>query len=492
MPKRTKIVATIGPATASKEKLKQLIKSGMNVARINFSHGNHESNGKLIEYVKELREELNEPIGIMADLQGPRIRTVVDEDVTIKKGEKIIIVDGLDSAQISKTQFLVPKQVPRARLKDCRVIGLDWKGILKDVEIGNNILIEDGLMKVEVVEKYKEYVIAKVKDGGTVKNHKGVNIPDADLSVSVVTEKDEKDLKFALEKEVDFIALSFVASASEILDVKKKMRKILGASVHLPQVISKIERKEAIKNIVDIIRATDVVMVARGDLGIELEESRVVIYQKEIIARCLRHATPVIVATQMLNSMIENPRPTRAEVSDVSNAVIDHADAVMLSGETANGKYPVEAVRTMHEIIKNTENSPFDLLEHGFLGDEEISVSAAIAHSAHELSKDTKAAAIVAASVSGFSARMIARHRPSNSVFVVTNNVKTYNQLSLVWGVEGFVLPDCQTLDELIDRSMEALRHHRKIKSKNKLVIVAGRPGVTKEHMSLVKIEEVR
>lgn len=490
--KRTKIVATLGPATDTKEKIRQLIASGMNVARINFSHGDHISNGKLISIIKELRAEMGEPIGIIADLQGPRIRTVVEKEVRVEKGEKIIIVDGLDSTQLGNTRFLTPKQIAESKLKNHKVIGLDWKGILADIAMGNEILIEDGLMKVVVVEKYKEYLVAKVKDGGVVKNHKGVNIPDADLNVGIVTAKDEKDLLFALEQEVDFVALSFVSNAEEILEVKNKIKKILGASSIQPQIVAKIERKEAIKNIIEIIHATDVIMVARGDLGIEMEESRVVIYQKEIIARCLRLATPVIVATQMLNSMIENPRPTRAEVSDVSNAVIDHTDAVMLSGETANGKYPIETVRIMKEIITSTEKSPFDFLVHGFLGDEEHSVSAAIAHSAHELSKDTHAVAIVAASVSGFTARMITRHRPSNAVFVITNNVKTHNQLSLVWGVESFVLPECKTLDELIDRSMEALEKNQKIKAKDKLIIVAGRPNVVKEHMSLIKVEEVR
>jgi len=490
--KRTKIVATIGPATDSKEKIRQLIEAGMNVARINFSHGDHISNGSIIKHIKQMREELGVPIGIMADLQGPRIRTVVAAEVEMKKGENVIIVDGLNSEQINNPRFLVAKQIAESKLNHCDVIGLDWKGIVADIAMGNEILIEDGLMKIVVEEKYKDYLVARVKDGGTVKNHKGVNIPDAKLNVGVVTEKDECDLLFALKQDVDFIALSFVSNAEEILEVKEKIKKILGKEGHLPQIVSKIERKEAIKNIIEIIHATDVIMVARGDLGIEMEESRVVIYQKEITARCLRSATPVIVATQMLNSMIENPRPTRAEVSDVSNAVIDHTDSVMLSGETANGKYPIESVKIMKEIIINTEKSPFDFLVHGFLRDEESSVSAAIAHSAHELSKDTHAVAIVAASVSGFTARMITRHRPSNHVFVITNNAKTHNQLSLVWGVESFILPDCKDLDELIDRSVEALKTSKKIKTKDKLIMVAGRPGIAKEHMSLIKVEEVK
>jgi len=333
---------------------------------------------------------------------------------------------------------------------------------------------------------------AKVLEGGILKNHKGVNIPDADLKMGVLTEKDERDLFFALDQDVDFVALSFVSNAQEIQRVREKIKMRLGRSERLPQIVSKIERKEAIKNILEIIKSSDAIMVARGDLGIEMDENRVVIYQKEIIARCLKLAKPVIVATQMLNSMIYNSRPTRAEVGDVSNAVIDHADALMLSGETANGKFPVESVKVMKDIIKKTEESPFNFLFHGFLGDSKNSLSSSIAHLAHEALKETGAKAIVAASISGFTAKMIARHRPKSPIYVMTNNEKTQNQLNLVWGVESFVLPECQNLEELIDRSMETLKKNRLVKPEEKIIIVAGRPGISKEHMSLIKIEEMK
>lgn len=479
--KRTKIVATIGPATSSKEKIRQLVKEGMNVARINFSHGDQASNGRLIDTIMQVRKQSKKPVGIMADLQGPRIRTLVDDDIEIKKDELVGVYDP-STAKHAKSESGLP----------AKIIGLDWAKIINDIAIGNDILIEDGLLRITVVDKKKHFLLAKVVEGGTVKNHKGVNIPDAKLKVGAITRKDEQDLRFALKKEVDFVALSFVSNAREIVKTREKIKRILGRSEELPLIIAKIERKEAIKNIVEIIKTADAIMVARGDLGIELDESRVVIYQKEIIARCLRMARPVIVATQMLNSMIENPRPTRAEVSDVSNAVIDHTDSVMLSGETANGKYPVEAVKVMHAIIRNTEKSPFDTLEHGFLGDKKHSVSSSIAHSAHELQKDTKAVAIVAASVSGFSARMVARHRSEKPFYVMTNNEKTHYKLSLVWGIKSFVLPECRTLDELIDRSVQTLKKGKWIKPKDRIIIVAGRPNIVKEHMSLVKVEEVK
>ncbi len=476
--KRTKIIATLGPITSSQKIIKQLILSGLDVVRINFSHGTHQSNGEMIDRVKEIRKKTKKSIGIIADLQGPRIRTLVNKELKIKEGEIVRVWDNFKKAQRSITPT--------------KYFALDWIGIIKKINIKDKILIEDGLLQLKVVGKNKNYLEAQVIEGGIIKNHKGVNIPDTNLKISAVTSKDEKDLKFALSKKVDFIALSFVSNAQEIIQTRKKIQKIIGHSEVLPHIIAKIERKEAIKNIQEIIRVADAIMVARGDLGIELDESRVVIYQKEIIAHCLKSATPVIVATQMLNSMIENSHPTRAEVSDVSNAVIDHADAVMLSGETANGKYPVQSVKVMKDIIQKTEQSSFDVLKHGFLQDRNQSVSAAIAHGAHELLKDTKAKAIVAASVSGFSARMITRHRPEKPIFVMTNRKTTYNQLSLVWGVESFILPDCQTLDELIDQSVETLKKEKIIKKQDKLIIVTGRPHIVKEHMSLVKVEEVR
>jgi pyruvate kinase len=475
--KRTKIVATIGPSSEKSEVLEEMIASGMNVARINFSHGTHESNGKLIDNIRHLSEKLKIPVGIMADLQGPRIRIAVEKEVEIKAGEHVLVSD------TSIVDF---------KPGNLKFFKLDWDGIIKHIEVGNEILVEDGLMKLEVVKKESDFLETKVINGGTIKNHKGVNIPDASLKVSALTKKDEDDLKYALHKDVDFVALSFVSCAKDINDAKEKIKKILDRKTNLPQIVSKIERKEALKNIDEIITASDIIMVARGDLGIEIEESRVVIYQKEMVAKCLRMGKPVIVATQMLNSMIENARPTRAEVSDVSNAVIDHADAVMLSGETANGKYPLESVKTMVEIINRTEESPFDDLKHGFLGDSKSSVSAAVANSAHELAKDSGSVAIVVASVSGFTAHMIARHRPQQNILVVTNNEKTHNQLSILWGTESFILPDCQTLDELIDESKKMLLRNHIVKEKDRIVIVTGRPHVKREHMSLVKVEEIK
>ncbi|MCX6763694.1 MAG: pyruvate kinase [Candidatus Moranbacteria bacterium] len=371
---RTKIIATIGPASAQKETLREMIKAGMDIVRINFSHGTHESNGRLINYIKELNKEMGTAVGVMADFQGPRIRILVGEDLNIKPGEIIRVSDTASfpnyQLPITNYQPAAPK-LQRGELNPndqiSKLFFLDYPRIINNIEIGNEILIEDGLMEVKVIKKAKEFLEAEVIAGGTVKNHKGVNIPDAKLNIPAVTEKDEKDMQFALSQAVDFLAFSFVSNGNEIREIREKIGGKSGKFGVTPKIVSKIERKEAIKNIDEIISASDMIMVARGDLGIELPESEVLIHQKEIIGKCIKAGKPVIVATQMLNSMIENPLPTRAEVSDVSNAVIDHADYVMLSGESANGKYPVEAVKMMNKIIEDTEASPFDDKPPAFL-----------------------------------------------------------------------------------------------------------------------------
>lgn len=481
--KRTKIVATIGPASANEKKLFAMIENGMNVARLNFSHGDYRWHRKVIKLIRKLSEDMDVPVGILADLQGPRIRTLVREDMRVNKGEKIRVFD---------ISVYPNKIMPNLEFSGLKLLGLDCPGIIKRIKAGNDILIADGTLKLKVTGKNKGYAEAVVMEGGIIKNHKGVNVPDARIPLDAMTKKDEDDLKFAMKNDVDFVALSFVSNKKDISRLRRKIFKYAHSKKSLPQIVAKIERREAIKNLSEIIKETDAVMVARGDLGIEMDETRVAVLQKDIVDKSLRMGKPVIVATQMLGSMIKNSRPTRAEVSDVSNAVVDHADAVMLSEETAMGKYPVAAVRTMREIIEHTEDSPYDDLVHGFLGDARSSVSSAVADSAHELSKNSGARAIVVASMTGFTARMISRHRPQQSIYVMTNMEKTHNQLSLVWGAESFVLPDCDMLDELINRSIEMLKKRKLIKKRDRVVVVAGRPHMKKEHMSLVKVEEIK
>ncbi len=345
---RTKIVATIGPASESEEVLKKIILEGVDVARLNFSHNTHEWHGKIIDCLRKLSNELKMPISIMADLQGPRIRTIIDKEIVIEKGETIAVSD---IEKIQNTKY---------EIQDTKYFSLDVPNIIDDIEVGNEIMIQDGLMKIVVREKNKDFLLAEVINGGTIGNHKGVNLPDSNIKLGALTEKDLNDLKFSLSKGVDLVAISFVKNAADLKYLREKIKEFSSDKNASVQIVPKIERKEALKNIDEIIDESDVVMVARGDLGIEMPESEVVIYQKEIVNKCREKNKPVIVATQMMESMMENPIPTRAEVSDISNAVIDHADFVMLSGESANGKYPTEAVKMMEEIIEKVEESPLD------------------------------------------------------------------------------------------------------------------------------------
>ena len=469
-----------------------MIRKGMNVARLNFSHGDFSSHKKIIKLVRKISEKQDTPVGIMADLQGPRIRVSNEKEIAVSKNEIIEIMEAPMLAKINPLKKIIEKlKITRAADKQ-KILKLDLRGVVRMVKPGSSILIEDGLIKIKVLARKYDKLFGRAQNSGIIRPRKGVNIPGISAKLGAITARDKEVLDFSLKQDVDFVAMSFVRTAEEIEYLKRLIKQKSKKKNSLAQVIAKIERKEAIKNFDKILEATDAVMVARGDLGIEMPQADIPILQKEICAKCLRAGKPVIVATQMLDSMIRNPRPTRAEVTDVSNAVIDHADALMLSGETASGEYPVEAVETMSQIIRRTERSPFDDLDHGFLGDHRGSVSAAIAQSAHELLKDSRAKAVVVASISGFTARMITRHRPEEKIYVMTNSEKTHNQLSLVWGVNSFVLPDCKDLDELIDRSMETIKKNKLLKPKDKVVIVTGRPHVKKEHMSLVKVEEIR
>lgn len=460
--KKTKIVATLGLVSDNKETLRKMIENGMNVARLNFSHGDYEWHGKVIKMIRELSEEMGVNIAILGDLQGPRIRTMVEDVVEMEKGETILVGDSFYKAELDEKKA------------DTKNFLLDTPKIVDDIEVGNEILIEDGLMKIVVKEKNGKVLVTEVVDGGTVKNRKGVNIPDAKLKISAVTEKDERDLKFLLENEADFIGLSFVGSGEDVEYLRGKMREILGRENNLPHIIVKVERKEAIKNLDDIIAKTDAVMVARGDLGIEIEGTRVAILQKEIVKKSLAAAKPVIVATQMLDSMIVNPRPTRAEISDVTNAVIDHADAVMLSGESANGKYPVESVRTMREIIQNTEASPFDDVKHLLRLNDQDDLKQLVL-SAYELAKNISAKAIVMGSKGGNTARLISHFRPDQKILVVTDNQKTYNQLALVWGVQAKLHAKGEVFREDIDWLIEDAKENKILSSGDTVALIMGR-----------------
>ncbi len=467
--KRTKIICTIGPSSENPKILSKLVENGMNVARLNFSHGSYENHAMLISNIRTVSKKQDRPIGILQDLQGPKIRIgALAKPVTIKKNQTIVI--GKD-------------------------IAMDFD-ISKSVKKGERILIEDGLMELKIVKVSGNNISCKVVNGGIIKSHKGVNLPDSSVTFPIMTAKDKADLRFGLKQDVDYIALSFVRNGTDIRNLRKLIHKYLPKGSMAPKIIAKIERKEALENFDRILKEADGIMVARGDLGVEIADSQVPAIQKNIIAKCNSHAKPVIVATQMLDSMIRNPRPTRAEVSDVANAVIDHADAVMLSGETASGSYPVEAVSEMRRIIEDTESSPYDDLpatpfsDEGEIDDYKASL---IAGAVLRLAIGVGAGAIVGTTESGYTARFVSRERPAAPIMIITDREKVFRQLTLLWGIRPFYVKDLGSF-----KNIEALLNHFAVQAKKrklvrkgeKLVLVAGNP--LGERMNLVQAVTVK
>ena len=475
MKKNTKIVATIGPASESKEKLREMAEAGMNVVRLNFSHGEHEWHEMVINRVREVSEELKRPIAILADIQGPRIRTKIDAPFHVAKGDAVFVGDISNEAEFPKTRG--------------HRFFLDQQNIVHDISVDDLILLEDGLLQFRVMKKEGSVLELEAINDGEVKNRKGVNLPDSKLRLPVITEKDANDIRFVVGHGVDYVGLSFVGNAEDIRSARAMMMEGGVAESALPKIVAKIERKEAVKNLNEIVHEADAVMVARGDLGIELPETRVAILQKEIIAASLSAVRPVIVATQMMKSMTENPRPTRAEVSDVTNAVIDHADAVMLSEESAMGKYPVETIRTMSEIIANTEESPFDNV-YQTIGMNLRSEYATMVRSVYELAKSYDAEIILLMSESGFTARLMSHFRPDSRLFVATNNAKAWNRMALFWGVDATLFADNTQLDGIIDRLIEKLLAEGKVKKGERAVLCLGRHRKS-DQLQLVGVREI-
>ena len=469
--KRTKIVATIGPASESKEILEQMVEAGMNVVRLNFSHGEHASHQIILERVREISREKNQAIAVLADMQGPRIRTEVKAEIPVEKDTEVTVSD-------------------IAHLECSAEILLDMKGISDGILPGHKILIEDGTIELEVIERDDQCLKTKALNKGLIKNRKGVILPDSELELDILSEKDKKDLRFAVEHQVDYVGLSFVGSALDIETVRSEMRAIAGEGVRVPKIISKIERKIAIANLSSIIKATDAVMVARGDLGIEMPTSEVVLLQKRIIHESLSSAKPVIVATQMMKSMTENPHPTRAEVSDVSNAVIDHTDAIMLSEESAMGKYPVETIATMNEIATKTEESPYDdvyrALSLNFRNEFSVLV-----RSAYEIAKSFDAKAVAVMTESGLSARLLSHFRPEKELLVATSDRRTWQELALVWGIRPYLYEGVTGIEEQKQKLLADAKADGRVQSGDKIVLFIGRTE-TDEKMKLVGIQEVR
>ncbi|MEZ4682850.1 MAG: pyruvate kinase [Caldilineaceae bacterium] len=415
---RVKILCTIGPSSRELPVLRQLIQAGMNVARLNMSHGTHEYHSETIDRIRMLSEELDKPIAILADLQGPKLR------VGKMQKEGVELEDGAELILTTDDVIGVPGRVP-----------IQYKELPSNVKPGESILLDDGLLELKVEKTNETEIYTRVVIGGLLKDNKGMNLPHASLDIGALTEKDREDVKFALDRQADWIALSFVRRASDVHELRELIQRDTSFGRTTP-IISKIEKPEAVKNIDEIIEASDAIMVARGDLGIETSPEAVPMVQKLIINKCHVVAKPVITATQMLDSMIRNPRPTRAEASDVANAVLDGTDAIMLSGETASGSYPVESVRTMVKIAEEAERvrsqSPNRIVyEQPMI----FSASGAICHAAMQTAHDIQASAIIAPTVSGNTAKLIAAFRPRVPVVAVTPSPMVQRQLCLHWGI---------------------------------------------------------
>jgi pyruvate kinase len=421
--RNTKIVCTLGPASESAAMIEKMIRAGMNVARLNFSHGDYSEFSRLIRNIRRISKRLNVPVAIMQDLQGPKIRVgeMPEKGIEIKKGQTII----LTMANITGKDNLIPVQ---------------YKDLPKDVHKNDRILMDDGLLEVFVTKVTPREITCTVVNGGTVFRHKGINVPTASISANPITTKDKKDLFFALENDVDYVAMSFVKSAKNIVELRKLIEQKRGKA----KIIAKIERHEAVENLESIIIETDGVMVARGDLGVEVPAEQVPLIQKRMIHLANIHGKPVITATQILQSMIENPRPTRAEMSDAANAVFDHSDALMLSNESAVGKYPIAATQTLVKVAHSVEN----FLKHhrdfqpNRLYLENAPVSYAACLNGTKLAIDIGAKLIVAITQSGFTAQHIAKHRTYIPIVAITPDEKVRQQLALVWGINHIITHD--------------------------------------------------
>lgn len=471
--KKTKIVCTIGPASENPEILEQLINNGMNVARLNFSHGTHEEHLAKIKTIRRIRRKLNVPVAIMLDTKGPEIRTgnfKVDE-IFLKPGD----IFTLTTRDVEGDQSIV---------------SVSYDGLPDDVSVGSEIYIDDGLVQLEVIEiKDGTDVVCKALNNGILSDHKGVNLPGSKTNLPAITPKDVDDIKFGIENDIDIIAASFVRKKEDVYDIRKVLEDHGGEHI---KIISKIESQEGVDNLDEIIEASDGIMVARGDLGVEIRTELIPLVQKEIIRKCNDAAKPVITATQMLDSMIRNPRPTRAETTDVANAIIDGTDCVMLSGETAGGKYPIEAVKTMRNICVTTELSD-DFYQNIY----DVKIKSAntttnsIAKSTKNIAEELNAQAIISCTASGNTSRVISKFKPKTNIIAATISDRVARQLSIVWGVYPIVIQEAKETDELIERAIVGALSEEYVKEGDLTVVTAGIPLGVSGTSNLIKVHVI-
>ncbi|MEK3766956.1 MULTISPECIES: pyruvate kinase [Paenibacillus] len=470
--RKSKIVCTIGPASESLENIKKLILAGMNVARLNFSHGDFEEHGARINTIRQASKELNKTVAILLDTKGPEIRTgkLEVEPIELVQDEYLT----LTTEEILGTQDR---------------ISITYSELPNDVQVGSTILIDDGLIGLTVVDIQGTEIKTRIVNGGTIKSKKGVNVPGVNISLPGITEKDTNDILFGIEQDIDFIAASFVRKASDVQEIRELLEKNNASHI---QIISKIENQQGVDNLDEILEASDGLMVARGDLGVEIPAEDVPLAQKLMIQKCNVAGKPVITATQMLDSMQRNPRPTRAEASDVANAILDGTDAIMLSGETAAGKYPVESVLTMSRIAEKAESA----LNHHeiFMKQQtaqETTVTEAISQSVAISALDLNAKAIISSTVTGHTARVVSKYRPKAPIIAVTTQERTMRQLSLVWGVTPVFGQVASSTDELLETAIKGGKDSGLVQTGDLVVITAGIPLGRSGSTNLVKVSTI-
>ena len=464
--RKAKIVTTIGPASQDEPVLRRLFEAGADVARLNFSHGTHAEHAEKIERIRRLSAELNKPISILQDLQGPKLRVgkLPEGGIPLEVGQNVALTN-IDSLEDLKTGA-----------DDITLIPMDVPNLARGVKPGSRILLDDGNLEMEVTGVEGEAVHARVVLGGVLSSNKGVNLPGAELGITSFTEKDRIDLEFGLKQGVDLIAISFVRTAADVETVRQAMLELAPDQKPLP-IIAKLERPEALDNLHEIIHASDGVMVARGDLGVETSPAEVPIFQKKIIDMANRHAKVVITATQMLESMINNPRPTRAEASDVANAIFDGTDAIMLSGETASGAYPVESVKMMASIVCQAENNSEEYGHVFSQPDDAFQDDAfSITQAARELAHDRNVAGITVFTESGRTAILMSKSRPGVPIYAFTPNVETFRRLNILWGVTPFLVPFASTVESMIASVEAALLSSTAVEIGKQVIVISGFP----------------